>query len=250
MNRYGSIYIIKNKVNNKTYIGQTIQNSQSRWIAHISKSKSKLATCIQKELKNKLHNFEFEEIMTCFDKNSLNYYEQYFIEKYNSLYPNGYNKKTGGNTVTFTSDVKRKMSLKKLGKESHNHIVGIIAFNIITKTKTTFKSFKSACRKLKISRSSILKSCKYGIVRKNYLFSYANQSGSNKNKSLLHAQRLESEPVKSEYNLSTSVRFPKKYMNLQNQILLLSKTLSSYKISKMLNLDKSMVTYFIHCFGK
>jgi predicted GIY-YIG superfamily endonuclease len=246
MKKYGTIYIIKNKLNGKVYIGQTTQSVFVRWNAH----KRLNNTIISKALKNNINNFEFIEFLTCFSKEELNFWEKEFIKQFNSIAPFGYNQTTGGNEFSFNNEIKTKMSLIKKGKESKNHIVGVIAKNIETNNIEYFDSLKSATKKLNISRSSILKSCKYNIIRKGYLFSYANQSGSDKNKSLSHAQRLESEPVNTEYNLSTSPRFPKKYMDNKDLILNLSRSLTPYSISKKLNLDKSMVCYFIHCFGK
>ena len=132
------------------------------------------------------------------------------------------------------------MRKRKLGKSSTNHVVSIIARNIKTNEELTFSSFKSACSKLNISRSSILKSCKYGISSRGYQFFYANQSGSSKNKELEHAQRLGREPVITEFNRPTSPRFPKKYMDNKEAILSLSQTLKAHSIAKELDLDRGM----------
>jgi predicted GIY-YIG superfamily endonuclease len=244
---FGTIYIIRNKENGKTYVGQTVQPVSKRWKTH---KKGIFNTLISKVLRNNLESFEFIEFLTCFSKEELNFFEKHFIKEFNSISPNGYNLTTGGNDFSFTKEVKLKMKLAKLGKKSKNHIVKILAHNVQTKETIEFNSFTEASNSLNVSRSSILKSCKYGIIRKNYQFFYANQSGSSKNKSLEHAQRLESEPTKVEYNLSTSPQFPKKYMDQKDLILNLSQFETPHSISKKLNLDKSMLCYFIHCFGK
>lgn len=90
----GYIYLIKNKINNKNYVGQTIrENVNERWKEHKYKKGCPL-------LKNaiKSHgilNFDFKIIIICFDSD-LNFYEEFYIKKYNSLYPNGYNLLKGG----------------------------------------------------------------------------------------------------------------------------------------------------------
>lgn len=86
------------------------------------------------------------------------------------------------------------------------------------------------------------------IIQKGFIFSYANQSGSTEIKNSEHAQRLEGETVNAEYNPSTSPQFPIKYLENKETILELSKKITAHAISKKLNLDKSMLCYFIHCF--
>jgi hypothetical protein len=247
--KYGSIYLITNKVNGQQYVGQTKRNVRLRWGAHKRTKSGILGNAFKKY---GLNNFIFEEIISCFDKDSLNYYEKYFIEFYNTLRPNGYNLTTGGNDYTFDNETKQKMRNKKLNKESTNHIVGVKAINTITSEIYVFSSFKNACKELNISRSSILVSCKYNVIRKNFKFEYlshANQSGSSEEISE-HAQRLEGE-TENVNNPSTSPRFPKKYHVLSKEILeLAGMNKTPNAISKLLNLDKTMVGYFIHCFGK
>lgn len=243
MKRYGSIYLIKNKLNGMTYVGQTIQSVEKRWSYHI---KNKNTSIISKVLKNNFNNFEFIELISCFSKEDLNYWEKNLIKTLNTLYPSGYNLTSGGNEYNFTDIIKEKMRNAKLGKNINNHAIKINAKNIQTSENLVFNSLRDACKLLSISRSSILKSCKYNIVRKNYIFSYANQSGSTK-ENFEHAQRLEGETDKVN-NPSTSPRFPKKYMDNKELILQLSEKISPYSISKKLNLDKSMVCYFIHVF--
>lgn len=245
MKKYGVIYLIKNTKNGKSYIGQTIQNVQRRWKCHRRNNK----TIISKALKNKSNDFIFIELITCFDKESLNYYEKFFINLYNTITPNGYNQTDGGNNYTFTTEVKNKMKQAKLGKTLNNHISPILAQNVLTNEIKHFDSFRDAQKELNVSRSSILKSCKYGIIRKNYLFSYANQSGSVDINKSSHAQRLEDETKQLEYNSSTSPQFPSKYIENKKQIIeLYQMGFTAHAISKKLNLDKSMTCYFIHCF--
>ena len=90
-----SIYIIKNKINNKVYIGQAI-NPQRRFISHISRAKANAdhsaihdaITALGKE------NFYYEIL----EQNIENYNEreQYWIKYYNSIVPYGYNLTQGG----------------------------------------------------------------------------------------------------------------------------------------------------------
>ena len=115
------IYKITNLINNKAYVGQTIRGLDKR----IKQYKSNLGGG-QYALKNAFNkygfdNFLFEELFICFDKHDLNYFEKYFINSLDSLYPNGYNLTTGGDSnFNFTEQTIAKMSKAKKGKPTWN----------------------------------------------------------------------------------------------------------------------------------
>lgn len=92
----GYIYIIKNTVNDKVYIGQTTQTIERRWNQHISKSKDLSCNSIlYKEIRRiGIENFSIHMLEKCYD-NELDNKEKYYINKYNS-YINGYNSTLGG----------------------------------------------------------------------------------------------------------------------------------------------------------
>jgi group I intron endonuclease len=90
----GYIYKIINKITNQHYIGQTTKNLQERWTHH----KKKGSNCRYLKYafqKYGIDNFEFKLICICFDSD-LNRFEIDYIKKYNSLVPNGYNLRAGG----------------------------------------------------------------------------------------------------------------------------------------------------------
>ena len=130
----GYIYKIKNKIDNKTYIGQTTQDLESRWRQHLKKRNS----CrYLKYAFNKygVENFEFELVCITFD-NQLDDMEIKYIEQYKCLVPNGYNIRLGGNSGKHHEETKRKIgdtiknkykngmvhSMPQLGKP-HNEII-------------------------------------------------------------------------------------------------------------------------------
>ena len=88
------IYIIKNDINNKVYIGQSV-NAEQRFVQHCkissAKENSLIAKAIQKYGKE---HFYFELLETQIV--NYNEREKYWIEYYNSLAPNGYNILSGG----------------------------------------------------------------------------------------------------------------------------------------------------------
>jgi hypothetical protein len=83
----GYIYVIKNIVNNKIYVGQTTRNVEIRWREHRN-NRNKL---LSKEIKKyDISNFSF--ILTKeIPDNELDSEEAKLISEYNSLSPNGYN---------------------------------------------------------------------------------------------------------------------------------------------------------------
>lgn len=90
-----SIYIIKNKINDKVYVGQAI-NPHRRFIQHLCNGKQLLDSypihlAINKYGKG---NFYFEIL----EENVENYNERerYWIKFYNCISPNGYNLSEGG----------------------------------------------------------------------------------------------------------------------------------------------------------
>ena len=93
----GFIYKITNKLNNKVYIGQTIQKPIERFYQHCAKKCDKyiLNMVIHKAIfKYGKDNFTFEVIEEV-PKQQLNEREKYWIKYYNS-YTDGYNSTKGG----------------------------------------------------------------------------------------------------------------------------------------------------------
>lgn len=93
---YGYIYIITNSVNDKVYIGQTIQNPEERWKEHCRfGSKAERNMLIKRAIyKYGKEYFRMQILEKCLIE-ELNDKERYYIEKYNS-YKYGYNMTKGG----------------------------------------------------------------------------------------------------------------------------------------------------------
>lgn len=89
------IYIIKNKINYKVYIGQTVNPTQ-RWSQYKSAVlKTPNSQLITKAMKKYGFDAFYMEIL---EKNCENYdeREKFWIQQYNSITPNGYNVAPGG----------------------------------------------------------------------------------------------------------------------------------------------------------
>ncbi len=144
------IYKITNKVNNKVYIGQTINTIEQRFQRHINDAinnilDTHLARAIRKYGKE---NFYTELIDTANTQDELNLKEQYWIRFYNSV-NEGYNEtdaiyKSGGNTYqSKTNDelnvIKEKIRKTKIGSKNPNS-KSIKCFNVITQEELFFKT--------------------------------------------------------------------------------------------------------------
>lgn len=116
----GYIYIITNTINRKQYIGATSRTVKKRYLQHISDSKTNRhnGCTILKEAMQKYDekSFEVETLIIC-NLKDLDSYENKFIELYNTLSPNGYNMKTGGNIGSkHNEETKIKISKAHKGK--------------------------------------------------------------------------------------------------------------------------------------
>lgn len=103
----GYIYKIINKIDGKCYIGQTMISLEERWRQH----KSESSNCrYLKRAFNKygIENFEMKLICICFDED-LNKFEHQYIIFCNSLVPNGYNLRQGGNNAKLHPLTKQKI---------------------------------------------------------------------------------------------------------------------------------------------
>lgn len=91
------IYKITNIINNKCYIGKTLNTVQERWREHCSdyKKRDEEKRPLYSAMKKYgIKNFKIEEIEQC-SENVANEREKYWIEYYGSFH-NGYNATLGG----------------------------------------------------------------------------------------------------------------------------------------------------------
>ena len=122
------IYAFKNKTNGKIYVGQTINTFKYRTMQHLRSNQTYFDKALNKY---GVEGFEYKIIDTAQNPVELNEKEIYWIEKLNSLKPNGYNICTGGKTSsgyrhTYESKVKMSVTKKKLGsmRGNKNHYYG------------------------------------------------------------------------------------------------------------------------------
>lgn len=101
MTRFGRIYIIRNKVNDKVYVGQTTVSIRMRFLNHLSAARRGKDYIIGKAIrKYGEENFYVELLEECL-VSELNEREVFWISYFNSTDNKfGYNMSVGGNKVT------------------------------------------------------------------------------------------------------------------------------------------------------
>jgi group I intron endonuclease len=108
------IYKIINLINKKVYIGQTWSTLKHRLAQHLSsKKKNKLFDAIKKYGKE---NFQIQFLTVCGTQEVADYWETFFIEKYDSINL-GYNIREGGSRGKLSSYTRKKISDSHQGKK-------------------------------------------------------------------------------------------------------------------------------------
>jgi group I intron endonuclease len=117
-----AIYEFVNNINQKVYVGQTIDYSHRIRSHKFNLTQNKNTPFYNALLKYGWENFSINIIEEC-EENELNNKEIYWIKKKNSLYPNGYNLLEGGSQSRHTDYTKQKISNGRKGiKFSESHI--------------------------------------------------------------------------------------------------------------------------------
>lgn len=170
----GFIYKITNKINGKSYIGQTIQNVKERFYQHCATkcSKAILNMVIHKAI-NKYGKSNFTiEVIEEVESTNLNDRERYWIKYYDS-YSNGYNSTKGGqdgiklfknlDIESIIKEYKSGKSLREIGrlfnvdKQTIKDL--LVRNNINLRTTRTYKLSQK-------DREDIIKDLSLGLSRK------------------------------------------------------------------------------------
>lgn len=170
----GFIYKITNKINGKSYIGQTIQNVKERFYQHCATkcSQAILNMVIHKAI-NKYGKSNFTiEVIEEVESTNLNDRERYWIRYYDS-HNNGYNSTEGGqdgiklfknlDTESIVREYKSGKSLREIGrvfnvdKQTIKDL--LVRNNINLRTTRTYKLSQK-------DREDIIKDLSLGLSRK------------------------------------------------------------------------------------
>ena len=120
----GYIYKITNTINNKSYVGVTIQlDGLSRFKSHMSAIRSGKGCPLLQKAVNKYGEatFRFQILIICFDEDVFKYEKEY-IMKYNAMSPTGYNVAEGGKSGrNFLGKTHSEETREKIGKKSKEY---------------------------------------------------------------------------------------------------------------------------------
>lgn len=110
------IYKITNNIDGHCYIGQSI-NIERRFEEHVNSNNTN--KYLRDEMnKYGVNNFTFDIVETC-DKDKLSDREKYWIQYFNSTYPNGYNLTdggNGGNTFQYRTEEEMELTRKRISE--------------------------------------------------------------------------------------------------------------------------------------
>lgn len=182
------IYLIRNTLNGKVYIGQTTKSLHERKLGYSKEIKKHGAArpIIWAMRKYGLDAFSFEVLKDdIYSKEELDNWERYYIKKYHSLCSeNGYNLELGGNGVgKHSEETKRKISIAQIGPK--NHMYGKTGERNVTSKAvvelTSGKIYPSAmiaAKSLNLSNSHISSVCRgeRGSTG-GYVFRYLEKNG-------------------------------------------------------------------------
>ena len=164
-----SVYIHKNKINQKVYIGLTKQNPKDRWRLNGQgyKNQKKFWNAIQKY---GWDNFEHIILQTNLTENEAVQLEQNLIKSFNSI-QNGYNSVPEGFITNHSQLTNEKIKKSMIGKHHTEETKKKISESkqkdkkivICVETGIEYESAAQAMKETGIDRSSISKVC-YGTM--------------------------------------------------------------------------------------
>lgn len=108
------IYRITNLITNKLYVGQTEQTLKDRFVQHKRKGNGCLKL-VRSMNKHGRENFVIEFVMAANTQEVADYWEQFFIAKWDCI-KNGYNIAEGGKVTKHSAETKKQMSETHLKK--------------------------------------------------------------------------------------------------------------------------------------
>ncbi|AJP61403.1 group I intron endonuclease family protein [Enterococcus phage PEf771] len=175
------IYLIKNNINGKCYIGQSV-NIEKRVKEHFWKSFYKTDRsyeCVVHQAIRKYgkENFSWEVLTTC-EQKDLDELERAYIKKYNTLAPDGYNRAIGGQKnkakIYFCKQCNNQLHgkgktylCKQCFEKSGFSRKALIPDKDILFNKLCEASFSAVAREYNVSDNAVRKWCKsYGLPYK------------------------------------------------------------------------------------
>lgn len=201
MNTHGIIYKAINKINNKTYIGQTIRTLEERKKEHSHPKKGKIYLFQRAIMKYGFENFEWNIIDYAFSQEELNIKEMCWISIYESSnIKKGYNLTIGGEFGKLTGEAETKRC-----ENSHKWQVENMGKKVINLgTYKIYQTIKEASECEKVTATAISLCCK-GINQTAGEYMYAFYDDYNNYKDYYDNLKWENKyNIKKVINLSTN----------------------------------------------
>lgn len=112
------VYVIKNAVDGKMYVGKTEKTIQKRWKEHLANARSlRHQEYLYRAIRNHgSENFSVQYLAQANTAEDLNNLERQWIVSLDTTVPHGYNMTAGGEGVAGTPEVCEKIRAKALGR--------------------------------------------------------------------------------------------------------------------------------------
>ena len=103
----GIIYVARNRVNGKLYVGQTVRHLSVRLCDHRRRAEEGSKSAFHQAIrKYGFESFDFAVVQNCTDRGCINAAEVWWIANLGCIYPKGYNLTIGGNYVIPSESVR------------------------------------------------------------------------------------------------------------------------------------------------
>lgn len=122
------IYLLRNNVNGKCYVGQTAGTLDARWTKHVCLSKTANSYAIHRAIR-KYGAETFERLVLASSANQidLNRMEREYIAQFKAFGRDGYNETIGGDGVmrgrTHSPETRRKISAAQTGRKQSPELI-------------------------------------------------------------------------------------------------------------------------------
>tara|TARA_R100001086_G_scaffold236386_2_gene159816 strand:- start:708 stop:1394 length:687 start_codon:yes stop_codon:yes gene_type:complete len=170
----GIVYKITNSINNKCYIGISKNTFRKRYNHRDDWWNAPSVNKILKQSieKHGYENFKVEILENC-EKTELEEKEKYYINKFNSFIPNGYNLTTGG---SYSYEVSIESKLKNSETNKNRYKNGAVVWNKGKKLTKVHKEKNSKTKKKLYNEGKLIpwnKGKKIGPMKKSHILKSA-----------------------------------------------------------------------------
>ena len=144
----GCVYLVRNLVNGKGYVGRTVGSIEARRKKHEDSAKQGMDALFYRALrKYGFNSFKWSVVFDDVDEDELNEFERVVIRNMKTKAPNGYNMTDGGDgVINPCAELRRRWSESHRGKvysEEHNRKISVAKRGIPRSAETRKKISES-----------------------------------------------------------------------------------------------------------